>query len=289
VYHYAAYEQSALKRLAMLHGTRESAVDDLLRAGTLVDLYQVVRESIRVSEPSYSIKNLERFYMEERTGDVTDAGASVVVYERCDNSGTLSCSKKSRPTTSLIACRPGNSGTGFCRCDRPVSSGIRVRITGSPSIPCGRRSGSPRNSAHWMCNGGWCWPPRPNNRSGNWSASCWNSTGVRRSRPGGHVPAAAGLRGGIDRGRECIGGLRADPSVAPYAVKKSTVHTFTFPPQDFKMRVGDRPKRAATLEDAGEIVLLDEITGQIALKIGPKASSFAVALSLIPAARLARR
>src|SRR3546814_20761935 len=31
IYHYAAYEETALKRLAMLHGTREVEVDDLLR------------------------------------------------------------------------------------------------------------------------------------------------------------------------------------------------------------------------------------------------------------------
>jgi predicted RecB family nuclease len=52
VYHYASYEESALKRLAMLHGTRENEVDHLLRTGKLVDLYQVVREGMQVSEPS---------------------------------------------------------------------------------------------------------------------------------------------------------------------------------------------------------------------------------------------
>src|SRR5208283_3373847 len=82
VYHYASYEESALKRLAMLHGTREAEIDHLLRTFKLVDLYQVVREAIQVSEPSYSIKNLETFYMEGRTGEVTSAGASVVVYEQ---------------------------------------------------------------------------------------------------------------------------------------------------------------------------------------------------------------
>ena len=52
VYHYASYEENALKRLAMLHGTREADVDDLLRAGKLVDLYQVVREAIWCRSPN---------------------------------------------------------------------------------------------------------------------------------------------------------------------------------------------------------------------------------------------
>ena len=82
VYHYAAYEQTALKRLMTQYGTRESAVDHLLRQGLLVDLYQVVREGLRVSEPRYSIKNLEHFYAEKRQGEVTNAGASIIFFER---------------------------------------------------------------------------------------------------------------------------------------------------------------------------------------------------------------
>ncbi|HEY4870116.1 MAG TPA: TM0106 family RecB-like putative nuclease, partial [Candidatus Dormibacteraeota bacterium] len=43
VYHYAAYERSALLNLMGRHATRESEVDELLRRGVLVDLYRVVR------------------------------------------------------------------------------------------------------------------------------------------------------------------------------------------------------------------------------------------------------
>jgi uncharacterized protein len=82
VYHYASYEESALKRLSLLHATREAEIDDLLRRHRLVDLFKVVREAIRVSEPSYSIKNLETFYMEAREGEVKGAADSVVVYEQ---------------------------------------------------------------------------------------------------------------------------------------------------------------------------------------------------------------
>ena len=83
VYHYAPYEPTALKRLMLLHGTREHEVDDLLRRHKLVDLYAVVREGLRVGEPSYSIKYLERFYNSQaRQGDIKTAGASIVFYER---------------------------------------------------------------------------------------------------------------------------------------------------------------------------------------------------------------
>ncbi|HEX3789909.1 MAG TPA: TM0106 family RecB-like putative nuclease [Pseudonocardiaceae bacterium] len=82
VYHYAPYEVTALKRLAAAHGTREEAVDDLLRAGALVDLYAVVRKSLRVSQRSYSIKYLEPLYMPAaRAGDVQTAVSSIEAYE----------------------------------------------------------------------------------------------------------------------------------------------------------------------------------------------------------------
>jgi uncharacterized protein len=82
IYHYAHYENTALKRLMTSHGVRESAVDQLLRDGRLVDLYKVVREGLRISKPSYSIKAVESFYAEKRAGEVKKATDSIVVYER---------------------------------------------------------------------------------------------------------------------------------------------------------------------------------------------------------------
>jgi uncharacterized protein len=87
IYHYASYEPTALKRLMGRHGTREAAVDRLLRGGVLVDLYQVVRQAMQVSEDSYSLKRIERFFRPSREGAVTDAAASIVAYEHWLESG----------------------------------------------------------------------------------------------------------------------------------------------------------------------------------------------------------
>jgi uncharacterized protein len=283
VYHYASYEESALKRLAMLHGTRESAVDDLLRAGKLVDLYQVVRESIRVSEPSYSIKNLERFYTEARTGDVKDAGASVVMYEEwrqlkdpqrlqdIADYNEFDCVSTWKLRDWLLSLRPDGvdwyAGGGNGEPVDPEREAKRrqaeqrcvdmqVRLLKAPAaehpfreligqlLEFHRREAKP----------------------------VWWAMFQRQDMSENEL---------IDDG-ECIGGLRADPGTPPYKEKRSMVYTFTFPAQDFKMRVGDRPKMAATLEDAGEVVLIDEAAGQIRLKIGPKAAPFEAAFSLIP-------
>lgn len=86
IYHYAAYEQTALKRMAQQYATAETELDMLLRGGRFVDLYAVVRQGLQISKPSYSIKQLEAFYWEQtRTAEgdeVADGMASVVEYER---------------------------------------------------------------------------------------------------------------------------------------------------------------------------------------------------------------
>src|SRR5277367_5158718 len=84
IYHYASYEKTALLRLAGRHGVGEDDVDELLRSGTLVDLYPIVRKSIRVGAESVSLKALEPLYMgsQLRSGDVTTAADSITQYAR---------------------------------------------------------------------------------------------------------------------------------------------------------------------------------------------------------------
>lgn len=83
IYHYAPYEVTALKRLTVRHGLGERELDDWLRAGLFIDLYSVVRSSLRAGVPSYSIKKLEPLYMgaDHRDQDgVTTAADSVTEY-----------------------------------------------------------------------------------------------------------------------------------------------------------------------------------------------------------------
>ena len=77
IYHYAAYEPSAMKRLMGRHATREDEVDRMLRAGLFVDLYRVVRGGLRASVESYSIKELERFYGFDRDVALNEANAAL--------------------------------------------------------------------------------------------------------------------------------------------------------------------------------------------------------------------
>ena len=81
IYHYAPYEPSALKRLMGRYATRQEEIDQMLRAGLFVDLYQVVRRGIRASVESYSIKRLEPFYAFERERGLADANAALAILQ----------------------------------------------------------------------------------------------------------------------------------------------------------------------------------------------------------------
>jgi predicted RecB family nuclease len=77
IYHYAPYEPAALKRLMGRYATREEEIDQMLRAGRFVDLFSVVRNGVRASVESYSIKKMETFYGYDRSVLLTDANIAL--------------------------------------------------------------------------------------------------------------------------------------------------------------------------------------------------------------------
>ena len=97
VYHYAAYEPTALKRLMGRHATREDEVDRLLRGGVLVDLFRAVRQGLRASVESYSIKRIEPLYRFEREVELRDAGSSIVAFEEW-----LELGEGDRPASNIL-------------------------------------------------------------------------------------------------------------------------------------------------------------------------------------------
>lgn len=81
VYHYAPYEPAALKRLMGRYGTREDELDRMLRAELFIDLYAIVRHSVRASVESYSIKRLEPFYGYERQVPLSEANSALANFQ----------------------------------------------------------------------------------------------------------------------------------------------------------------------------------------------------------------
>lgn len=77
IYHYGAYERSALTRLMGRYATREEELDQILRAKLLVDLLTVVRQGLRAGIESYSIKKLEPLYGFVRDAALPDANIAL--------------------------------------------------------------------------------------------------------------------------------------------------------------------------------------------------------------------
>lgn len=77
IYHFAPYEPAALKRLMGRYATREEEIDFLLRSKRFVDLYSAVRNGLRASVESYSIKKLEPLYSFTRGTKLSEANTAL--------------------------------------------------------------------------------------------------------------------------------------------------------------------------------------------------------------------
>jgi predicted RecB family nuclease len=77
IYHFTAYEPSALKRLMGKYATREDEIDRMLRARLFVDLHTILKQAIRASVEEYSLKALEVFHGFERAVSLEGAGQAM--------------------------------------------------------------------------------------------------------------------------------------------------------------------------------------------------------------------
>jgi uncharacterized protein len=284
IYHYASYEESALKRLAMLHGTRETEVDNLLRQHKLVDIYKVVRESVRLSEPRYSIKNVEAFYLDAaRSGEVKTANESIIIYERFRRLGNVAFLQEIKDYNKLD-CQSLRKCRDWLLTLRPTNLAWAVDIEPEKIDPAReqkRIEAEHRTAAHIKAlTEGCLTDERP------WRELLAYLLEFHRREAKPKYWAMFTRQEMSDEelidDAECIGVLSPNPQRPVRSEKKSKVYAFTFPPQDFKMRIGEDVLRAGTLEPAGEIVSLEEDARRISVKIGPSRSPLADGASLIP-------
>lgn len=89
IYHFAPYEPAALKRLMGRYASREEEIDFLLRSKRFVDLYGVIRNALRASVESYSIKKLEALYGFTRDTKLSDANMALAKVQACLEIGDL--------------------------------------------------------------------------------------------------------------------------------------------------------------------------------------------------------
>lgn len=272
VYHYGAMEVSTLKRLMGRYGTRENALDDLLRHEAFVDLSGVVRQGMRISHSSYGLKKVETFYGFDREAKgVAHAGGAVLAYERwlesnddamldeIERYNQEDCLSIVAMRKWLIEIRPDDVQWKVPQ-DAQELSESRIEEDQRNDVLYQRlmADGNPL-LAHLL------YYHRREERPAWWS---WFE---RRNKMTDEEL--------IDDG-ESIGGLVHDASIAPVQEKKSFVVTYTFPPQEHKFDAGHTAY--GRTERAGDIVRIDDAHGVVALKRGPKLLAVAHPDALIP-------
>jgi predicted RecB family nuclease len=280
VYHYAGYESGAIKRLMQRHATREDEVDRILRGQVLVDLYQVVRQGVRASVESYSIKRIEKFYMPEREGPITEAGFSVVEYEDWvrdrDPRHLKDLADYNRDdcvsTWLLRGWLEERRGEGLARGwdlprpERPADEAsaaltaqqeaTRRRVEAlTDGVPAEPRERSDEQGARWLLAALLDWHRRED------KPAWWDWFRLRESSIEdllGEAEALAGL--------EYVGDVGTE--------KRSTIRRYRFPPQDHKLRPGkaamdpDHPPERLG-EEIGEIRAVDDAACTIDIVRGP--------------------
>jgi predicted RecB family nuclease len=296
IYHYNHYEVTALKRLVGAHGTREEELDELLRGEVFVDLYKVVREGLLISQPSYSIKKVEAFYMEQRETTVTDGGDSVIEFERWlaerdpaileaiaaynedDCVSTLLLRDWLLTLRAELAARLAAEGVDapdwFETAERkPLSEGKLAELAENEQLLTELLDGVPEVTGD-----------RDAEQQGRWLMAQLVEYHHRESRPvywSMFSRMEAEPEALVDD-PECLGRLVPDRATSPRKEARSIVERLLFPPQETKMRAGSAVLDQRDGGNPGSIIDIDVEAGWLDLKRGPKLQKRPLPEALIP-------
>ena len=293
IYHYASYEATALKRLMGLHATREDEVDDLLRGRKLVDLYAVVRQALRISKRSYSLKQVEAFYMPERHAEVKEGGDSILEFERYLEERDESILEEierynEEDCLSTLLLREWllerrSEAEDECGHEIPWFAGgeekgeepeeewrldiERIKAELTADVP------DEVDPADWT-----------DDQRSLWLMAQLVDYHRREAKPAWWEYFARRDMSDEDLAEldnEALGCLEPEASVAPEPVKRSLVYTLTFPTQDHKLAAGEQAIDPATGRGVN-IEELDDVQGIIRVRRGVGLKDEPLPSSLIP-------
>jgi predicted RecB family nuclease len=279
IYHYNHYETNAVKRLMGRYGTREREVDRLLRGGVFVDLYRVVRQGLRASVESYSIKKLEPFYGYRRDVDLRDASSALahfeawlelggqrddVLLERILGYNRDDCLSTLRLRAWLEGLRgeleratgapvprpePGDGAPSETMAENDAAiDALVARLTAG--VPDDEAARTPEQHGRWLMAQLLEFHRREK------KAFWWEYFRCRDLAEDELVEDAATL-----------GGLEYDGEAG--TVARSILHRYRFPPQEHRLRVDSRGVvDHATQAGTGTIAELDDVDGVLVLKRG---------------------
>jgi predicted RecB family nuclease len=281
VYHYAPYETTALKRLMGDYASREDAIDDLLRNEVFIDLYPIARQSLWISQPSYSLKKFEAFYAMQRLTDTRRGDDSIVNFEEwllsqdpkilddirayneddCRSTHLLRdwlVERRAELNATLAEPLPWRTFEAKVAPEREPDATERERVLldglPAPDSLAALRDWAEPLRARWLLGSLLEYYRRESKPE--WWKYFERTRNVDQLEEYDHV---------------AIGGLRLRPDVAPYKLgqrDRNLVYTYAMPPQDHNLSgsVSCPDERTS----AGSIVAIDEAAGTLAIKLAGK-------------------
>jgi len=277
IYHFTAYEPSALKRLMGRFATKEQEVDQLLRAGKFIDVHSLARQTIRAGIESYSLKEMERLYGFERRFDLLEARQSlrlvqrelerqqgepldlesvqgIEAYNQDDCLSTLALRNwLEELRASLIAdgdeiprppAKIAEPSETFNARQERIQNMIQMLLADVPELLHDR---SPGQQAQWLLANMLDWYRRED------KALWWEFFRLIDLSPVEMMEEKSGI------GQLQFTGNRE-------TAKSLVIDTYTYPSQDVEMRMDDELRCGGTGGQLGKVVLLDTNTQTIRIK-----------------------
>jgi predicted RecB family nuclease len=280
IYHYAPYEPTAIKRLVGRHGTCVDEVDELLRAGVFVDLYRAVRQGIRASVESYSVKRIEPLYGFTRMVPLRDANVALQSYEAAmaigNDLGEIGdllktiegynrddCVSALRLRDWLEGRRKELGVTCGRELPRPTpQSGeppekLSARLQEVRAIMARLTATLPENEIEWT-----------EEQRANWLLAQMLEWHRREEKSAWweYFRLCALSDDELQEDKSALGGLEFVGVVDH--IKRSIVYRYTFPPQDHAIDRALEVRDPRTGKNAGEVVAIDDRSRTIDLKRG---------------------
>ncbi len=274
VYHYGAYEKTAITQLMGTYAAREVAVDMLLRRKVFVNLHTVVRQGLRAGVPSYSLKEVEALAAFMRQADIRSGTRAVLAYERWMES------RDDAQLARIVAyneedCRATLALRDWLVAHRTVGTpwAEAVAAEAHEDADAGERDalrralvdGAEPGSLRWLAGELLEYHRRE-------ARPAWWWFFERRD----HMTVEE-----LVDDAEAIG--RLAPAGAPTPDKRSLRYPLSFPPQQHKLAPGDHPIDPATKKSAGMISDVDDVAGVVELRRGPSFSAVMLPRAIIPA------
>jgi uncharacterized protein len=282
IYHFGHYETTALKRLVGRYGIRTDELDRLLRQEVFVDLHRVVKQGVRASVESYSIKALEAHYAFEREVPMTEANAARGRLEFALATGLRDdAALADRPVVErynrddCVSTRALRDWLEGLRRELEVREGREIPRPAPPEekeeardetaeevrelmegllagVPEERDARSDAQHIRWLAAHLLEWHRRED------KSAWWEYFRLKEMTPDELIAESKPLAG-----LEYVGEVGTE--------KQSLIHRFRFPPQDHRIDVGDKPLDPHQEgKVAREVWNLDELEGVVDLKVGKR-------------------